>query len=99
MTTSSFTAKTRGAWSSPSSASACAWGAFEAAFATANATADPAKRPLIAACLARARRHGGWQWPERPLVFVSATHADAEGFLRIMGLPGRVQGSVSPREY
>jgi argininosuccinate synthase len=24
---------------------------------------------------------------------------DAEGFLRIMGLPGRVQGSVSPREY
>ncbi len=24
---------------------------------------------------------------------------DAEGFLRIMGLPGRVQGAVSPREY
>jgi len=24
---------------------------------------------------------------------------DAEGFLRIMGLPARVQGSVSPREY
>ena len=24
---------------------------------------------------------------------------DAEGFLRIMGLPSRVQGSVSPREY
>ena len=44
--------------------------------------ADPAKRPLIAACLDRARRHGGWQWPERPLVFVSDTHADAEGFLR-----------------
>ena len=24
---------------------------------------------------------------------------DAEGFLRIMGLPARVQGSVAPREY
>lgn len=24
---------------------------------------------------------------------------DAEGFLRLMGLPGRVQGNVSPREY
>ena len=24
---------------------------------------------------------------------------DAEGFLRIMGLPSRVQGSVTPREY
>lgn len=24
---------------------------------------------------------------------------DAEGFLRIMGLPGRVQGSVTPRDY
>ncbi|MFP6768850.1 MAG: argininosuccinate synthase, partial [Planctomycetaceae bacterium] len=24
---------------------------------------------------------------------------DAEGFLRIMGLPGRVQGTVSPRDY
>ena len=24
---------------------------------------------------------------------------DAEGFLRIMGLPSRVQGSGSPREY
>ena len=24
---------------------------------------------------------------------------DAEGFLRIMGLPGRVQGTVTPREY
>ena len=44
--------------------------------------ADPAKRPLIGACLARARRHGGWRWPDRPVVFVSDTHADADGFLR-----------------
>ncbi|MCI5040957.1 MAG: metallophosphoesterase [Donghicola eburneus] len=36
----------------------------------------------IASCLASARTHGGWQWPERPVVFVSDPHADAEGFLR-----------------
>ncbi|MEZ6062680.1 MAG: argininosuccinate synthase [Planctomycetaceae bacterium] len=29
----------------------------------------------------------------------SYNQTDAEGFLRIMGLPGRVQGSVRPREY
>src|SRR5262245_10223827 len=29
----------------------------------------------------------------------SYNQTDAEGFLRIMGLPGRVQGRVSPREY
>ena len=29
----------------------------------------------------------------------SYDHADAEGFLRIQGLPGRVQGRVTPREY
>ena len=44
--------------------------------------ADPARSPRIAACLERARAHGGWRWPERPLVFVSDTHADADGFLR-----------------
>ena len=29
----------------------------------------------------------------------SYNQTDAEGFLRIMGLPVRVQGSVRPREY
>ena len=38
-------------------------------------------QPQIIACLDRAKRHGGWQWPQRPVVFVSDPHADAEGFL------------------
>lgn len=38
--------------------------------------------PQIADCLARARSHGGWCWPHRPIVFVSDPHADAESFLR-----------------
>jgi argininosuccinate synthase len=29
----------------------------------------------------------------------SYNQTDAEGFLRIMGLPGRVQGRVTPRSY
>ena len=29
----------------------------------------------------------------------SYNQTDAEGFLRIMGLPGRVQGRVRPRTY
>ena len=29
----------------------------------------------------------------------SYNQTDAEGFLRIMGLPSRVQGAVSPRKY
>lgn len=38
--------------------------------------------PQISACLDRARLHGGWRWPDRPIIFVSDPHADAEGFLR-----------------
>ena len=29
----------------------------------------------------------------------SYNQSDAEGFLRIIGLPSRVQGRVNPREY
>ncbi|MEY8879973.1 metallophosphoesterase family protein [Donghicola sp. XS_ASV15] len=41
-----------------------------------------ARSEQIASCLASARTHGGWQWPDQPVVFVSDPHADAEGFLR-----------------
>lgn len=43
---------------------------------------DEAGSAPVRDCLSRARSHGGWQWPERPVVFVSDPHADAEGFLR-----------------
>ena len=29
----------------------------------------------------------------------SYNQSDAEGFLRIVGLPGRVQGRITPRKY
>lgn len=41
----------------------------------------PEMRSQIAASLEKARRHGGWHWPKRPIVFISDPHADAEGFL------------------
>lgn len=43
---------------------------------------DAMTQPQIASCLERALAHGGWQWPSRPVVFISDPHADAEGFLR-----------------
>ncbi|WP_236016810.1 metallophosphoesterase [Salipiger abyssi] len=49
--------------------------------------------PQISACLDRARAHGGWRWPERPVIFVSDPHADAEGFLRSL-----IAGGVIRRE-
>ncbi|WP_372800881.1 metallophosphoesterase [Paracoccus seriniphilus] len=42
---------------------------------------DAATQPQITACLARAREYGGWRWPDRPIIFVSDPHADAEGLL------------------
>lgn len=48
-------------------------------------------QPQIAACLDRARRHGGWHWPTRPVIFVSDPHADAEGFLRSLIAAGAVR--------
>ncbi|WP_217621122.1 metallophosphoesterase [Salipiger sp. CCB-MM3] len=50
-------------------------------------------QPQISACLARARQHGGWRWPERPVIFVSDPHADAEGLLRSL-----IAGGVIRRE-
>ncbi|KUF09992.1 metallophosphoesterase [Pseudoponticoccus marisrubri] len=51
--------------------------------------ADATARP-VAECLTRARSHGGWHWPERPVVFVSDPHADAEGFLRSLIAAGAI---------
>ncbi|WP_239520583.1 metallophosphoesterase [Pseudooceanicola aestuarii] len=48
-------------------------------------------QPQIEACLERARRHGGWHWPRRPVIFVSDPHADAEGFLRSLIAAGAVR--------
>lgn len=48
-------------------------------------------RSDIQDCLARARQHGGWHWPKRPLVFISDPHADAEGFLRSLTAAGVIK--------
>lgn len=50
-------------------------------------------QPQITACLDRARRHGGWRWPQRPVIFISDPHADAEGLLRSL-----IAGGVIRRE-
>ena len=47
--------------------------------------------PQISDCLARARDHGGWHWPEQPVIFVSDAHADAEGFLRSLVAAGVIR--------
>lgn len=48
-------------------------------------------QPQIAACLDRARRHGGWRWPDAPIIFVSDPHADAEGLLRSLSAAGVIR--------
>ncbi len=53
---------------------------------------DAAQRP-VADCLARVKQHGGWHWPDQPVVFVSDPHADAEGFLRSLIAAGVIQRS------
>ncbi|MEO9777837.1 MAG: metallophosphoesterase [Sedimentitalea sp.] len=40
--------------------------------------------------LRNAATHGPWQWPQRPVVFVSDPHADAEGFLRSLVAAGTI---------
>lgn len=56
---------------------------------------DAADHPQIRDCLSRAARHGGWRWPERPVVFVSDPHADAEGFLRSLSAGGVIRRDAS----
>jgi len=38
--------------------------------------------PGLVSCLARANELGPWDWPDRPLIFISDLHADAESLLR-----------------
>lgn len=52
---------------------------------------EASTQPQVAACLERARLHGGWRWPDRPVVFVSDPHADAEGFLRSLIAAGVIR--------
>lgn len=53
---------------------------------------DAAAFPVMD-CLSRVRSRGGWQWPERPVIFVSDAHADAEGFLRSLIAAGVIYRS------
>lgn len=53
----------------------------------------PEIRAQIVASLEKARRFGGWRWPERPIVFISDPHADAEGFLRSLVSAGVIRRS------
>lgn len=54
---------------------------------------DEAAAAPVVDCLSRARTHGGWHWPDRPVVFVSDPHADAEGFLRSLIAAGVIHRS------
>ena len=56
---------------------------------------EACNHPQIAACLERAHLNGGWHWPDRPVVFVSDTHADAEGFLRSLAAAGVIRRDSS----
>ncbi|MBK1635775.1 metallophosphoesterase [Rhodovulum adriaticum] len=60
---------------------------------------DPGIQPQIAACLENARRHGGWHWPDSPVVFLSDTHADAEGFLRSLVAAGVIRRDPDRRGF
>ncbi len=46
--------------------------------------------------LKTAATHGRWQWPGRPIVFLSDPHADAEGFLRSLAAAGTIR-RIGPR--
>jgi len=49
---------------------------------------DPAG---VRASLEAAASHGGWEWPDRPVVFISDPHADADGFLRSLIAAGVIR--------
>ncbi|WP_233270669.1 metallophosphoesterase [Chachezhania sediminis] len=54
----------------------------------------------VAASLARAARHGTWRFPDRPVVFVSDAHADADGFLRSLVAAGAIRRDrAQPRQF
>lgn len=45
---------------------------------------------MLRSCLHRARAQG-WNWPRQPILFISDTHADAEGFLRSLVAGGAIR--------
>ncbi|WP_346895773.1 metallophosphoesterase [uncultured Roseibium sp.] len=45
----------------------------------------------VQASLRAAAEHGAWQWPDKPVVFISDPHADADGFLRSLLAAGVVR--------
>ncbi|MES0811653.1 metallophosphoesterase [Roseibium sp. SCPC15] len=47
----------------------------------------------VRASLRAAACHGAWNWPDKPVVFVSDPHADADGFLRSLVTAGVVRRS------
>ncbi|WP_089234941.1 metallophosphoesterase [Tropicimonas sediminicola] len=50
--------------------------------------------------LKAASAHGHWQWPETPVVFVSDTHADHDGFLRSLAAAGALRRTGGgPRDF
>lgn len=50
--------------------------------------------------LRTAAAHGRWHWPERPVVFISDPHADAESFLRSLAAAGTIRRSGrGPRDF
>ncbi len=60
-----------------------------------SATGDPKHIEQISACLEKVRTHGGWRWPGKPVVFLSDTHADAEGFLRSLVAAGVIRRAAA----
>lgn len=50
--------------------------------------------------LRAAAAHGRWRWPERPVVFISDPHADAESFLRSLAAAGTIRRiGRGPRDF
>ncbi len=45
----------------------------------------------VQSSLKAATSHGPWTWPDRPVVFISDLHADAEGFLRSLVAAGTIR--------
>ncbi|MES0880832.1 metallophosphoesterase [Roseibium sp. SCP14] len=59
-----------------------------------NETHSGGNLDAVRASLRAAACHGAWNWPDRPVVFVSDPHADADGFLRSLVAAGVVRRST-----
>ncbi len=56
-----------------------------------SAEGSAASLDRVQVSLRAAASHGPWEWPDRPIVFVSDPHADAEGFLRSLVAAGTIR--------